>query len=163
MASKVLIIDGDDQGHFFLMVDGRTLYVGDDPTHADSVLTDLQIKRIHCELEVEDGASGNGEPPSAEGVCRDLLAGGAVQLGHAHLHMEEIVSQDDVELDTLAPLPDPATAPEQAAPTSTPGGPILRKHLRVIDGPDLGLTFIVPQTGTVCVGKSHKHAEIVLH
>src|SRR5258707_11441595 len=42
MASKVLIIDGDDQGHFFLMVDGQTLYVGDDPTHADSVLTDLR-------------------------------------------------------------------------------------------------------------------------
>ena len=46
MAKRVLVIDGDDQGHFFLSVDGGIMKIGDSPAHAEAVLRDLHRARV---------------------------------------------------------------------------------------------------------------------
>jgi hypothetical protein len=49
-----------------------------------------------------------------------------------------------------------------AAAAAAPTGHLIRQ-LVVIDGADKGRTFRLPQTGIVPVGKSNKHADVVLH
>src|SRR5262245_64918556 len=67
MAKRILVIDADDRGQFFLSVDGGTVTIGDSPGHADGVLRNLRVARIHCEVEVEEGLVVVSPPPGASG------------------------------------------------------------------------------------------------
>ena len=42
-------------------------------------------------------------------------------------------------------------------------GPRLKKRLLVIDGADQGQVFVLPDTGTVTLGKDRKYADVILH
>ncbi len=181
MATKVLVIDGDDQGHFFLAVEGQTVTIGDSPAHAEAVLRNLHIKRIHCEFEVEEEAvvvrapAGAGGAATGEsGLDQELIPGEAVRVGHAHLRLEAAPAGGNTELalptldDDLPRLADeePArgSAPPAAAASAEPAPASgVRKQLRVIDGADQGRSFFLPEAGSACVGKSSKHADIILH
>lgn len=168
MSSKVLVIDGQDRGHFFLSIDGNRLVVGDSPTHAEALLKDLHIKRIRCELEVEEGTVVVCDPATvAMFPDQQLLPGNLVQLGHADLRLEELFEEAPVEEELVAPDAGPMMAPTPAAAppaARSPAGAVgLPKQLRIVSGADLGKTFAVPQEGTVSVGKSQRHSEIVLH
>jgi len=190
MSSMVLVIDGQDRGRFSLSVDGGTLTVGI-PSQAEAVLKDLHIKRIRCELEVEDNAVVVRDPGAlALFADRELVSGGLVQLGHADLRFaefvdkaptEELVSPEketpeelvapekDASEDLVTPEPDalemPEDAPAPAAPAANAASAAawVPKLLRITAGLDLGKTFVVPGIGTVSIGKSHQRAEIVLH
>ena len=50
MAKRLLVIEPDDQGHFFLSVEAGTMIIGGDSKNAELVLRDLHIARIHCEV-----------------------------------------------------------------------------------------------------------------
>jgi len=179
MSSMILVIDGQDRGHFRLSIDGGTLTVGT-PSHAEAVLKGLHIKRIRCELEVDDSAVIVSDPSSvALFADQQLVSGGVMQLGHADLRFaefadkagpDELVSPEKDESDELvAPEPDAFEAPEEPSPPPAPAAIAppaavwAPKLLRITAGIDLGKTFIVPGVGTVSLGKSQQRAEIVLH
>lgn len=175
MAKRVLVIDGDDQGHFFLSVEGGTMTVGDSPTHAEVVLRDLHIRRIHCEVEVEEdhvlvsdaAAAVQGLPA----LRQELTPGGALHIGHSHLRLEPAASTPpaaasppilDDDLPGFADEEPVAVPPVAAPPAAEPTGQLL-KRLVVIDGADQGRAFNLPEIGIVTVGNSGKNADIVLH
>ena len=147
MAKKVLIIDHPAQGSFFLSVEGGALTVGDNPIRAAS-LRDLRISRIRCEVEVE-GEVEVAEPGPAGGppVHKPLRPGEDVKVGGTHLRLA--YPQDEEVVDAVA---------DEGADAERP-----RKVLRVIDGADMGRAFRLPEAGSVSIGKSGKHADVVLH
>ena len=57
MVKKLLVIDRDEKGRFFLSVDGATVTLGTSPAHPEAVLRDMQISRIRCEVEVDGDVS----------------------------------------------------------------------------------------------------------
>src|SRR5437660_8164991 len=80
MAKRVLVIDGSDRGHFFFSVDGKTITIGAGPAHAEAVLRDLHISRIHCEIEVEEDVIMVGD--------QRLHPGESHQVGPSRLRLE---------------------------------------------------------------------------
>jgi pSer/pThr/pTyr-binding forkhead associated (FHA) protein len=180
MAKRLLVIDRGDQGRFFLSLDSGTLTLGDSLTGADVVLRDLHVTRIHCEVEVaedwvvvdnpgHDAVAAEGAP----GIRQELHPGDALHVGHSHLRLEFVEAAAGADAPRLADdipglLPEAlAETAEKPAPLATTG-PVapqaaVRYVLRVIDGADQGRFFPLPESGTVTIGKSHKHADIVLH
>ena len=149
MTRRRLVIDSNDQGQFFLLVEGGTVTIGGSRKHADTVLKHLRVARIHCELEVEGDhvTLGNDE----------LQPGKVFNAGSSHFHLE--VSGGS------AGLAEEASSPpgEEAAAAAESGQARLRKRLLVIDGADHGRAFALPDTGTVCLGKDRRHADLLLH
>src|SRR4051794_27799463 len=160
MAKRILVIDGDDRGHFFLSVDGSTVVIGDRPNHAEALLRGLHISRIHCEVEVDDEAVAvDGAPGTLAGARQDLRVGGAVHVGHSRLRLEPGPGGSAFNLPTPTAVIPAASAPA-AAPVEA-GAAALR--LTVIDGADKGRHYSLPTQGSVTIGNSPKHADIVLH
>src|SRR6516164_3834883 len=95
MAKRLLVIDSDDKGHFFLAVDAGTMTVGPDRKNAEFVVRDLHVMRIHCEVEVDEDAVvvTNGDNTGALPVRRELYPGDAVHSGHAHVSL--LATTDD--------------------------------------------------------------------
>jgi pSer/pThr/pTyr-binding forkhead associated (FHA) protein len=151
MTKRLLVIDGDDQGPFFLSVEEGTMTLGGDPANAEAVLRGLHITRIHCEVEVDEDlvVVGNPKTETGEGAFRqELHPGEDFHLGHAHLRLGGAVGSA------------PAAGPQgETAPSE--GRPIRR--LLVIDGADRGRFFPLPETGSLTIGKSHKSCDIILH
>jgi len=170
MVKRLLVIDGDDQGHFFVMVDGGTMTIGG--SAADIILEDLHISRIHCEVEVDEDVVVVGKPESGGAPLRkELHAGEALQIGPSRLRLEGL---EGTEAPALAPvfsddeIPGFADAAPAAAPpaVTTPAAPAQATTLKkfvVIDGGDKGRFFSLPETGITTIGKSSKHADIALH
>lgn len=182
MSRRILVIDGDDKGHFFLAVDGGKMTIGDSPTHAEAVLKDLHIRRIHCEVEVEEDlvvvaaqaapVNGKGTPPQG------LHPGEVLHIGHSHLRLERNANDDLVRDDLPLPIddvgggdrsleeelrePEVAPADSLAPAAATPLGKLI-KRLTVIDGADKGRFFFLPESGSMTIGNSNRNAEIVLH
>ncbi len=185
MSMRHLVIDSKDLAQFFLLVEGDTVTIGGSRKHADTVLEHIRIARIHCELEVEGdhvALRANGNPADAR---REVCLGEVLDAGGSRLQLAEAPAaaapapHPPVSL-APAPLPqspvlalDDEALPElreedDAAPvlTETPPGPAqpsLRKRLLCIDGGDQGQSFLLPESGTVSVGKDRHHADIYLH
>jgi hypothetical protein len=176
MANRVLVVDGDDLGHFFLSIEGRTLKIGDHPSHPEVVLRELHIANIRCEIEVEDEAvvvqdatSMIGMASGKGGLRQELHSGGVFHAGHLHLRFdpgsareettsllsaEDLLRSDSAGAGIEAPGADAATS----VPTER-----AQIQLRVTDGADLGRCFYLPESGTVLLGSSSKNADLVLH
>jgi pSer/pThr/pTyr-binding forkhead associated (FHA) protein len=182
MAKRLLVIDSDDKGHFFLAVDAGTMMVGADRKNAEFVLRDLHVVRIHCEVEVDEDAVvvTNGDTSGALPVRRELYPGDAVHSGHARVSLlataddstASLAATADQDLPQLAELalakdaPTTAAAPAPPAVAHAATGPTqpgLSKRLFVIDGADQGRSYRVAESGSTKIGNSHKHADIVLH
>jgi hypothetical protein len=153
MPTQRLVIDGDDKGRFYLAVQDGALTVGAGPAPAGAVLGKLRVRRIHCELEVDEGpvticndCTTAGAPPRN----KEVQLGEEFQIGPAHLLL-------------VAPPGAPAPPKPAAAPTPPidPAGQPTR--LVVIDGADKGRSYPLVEVGCIPIGKSQKHAEIVLH
>ncbi len=54
MVKRLLVIDRDDQGDFFLTIDAGVLTLGSQPRKVEAVFRDLHISHIHCEIEVDE-------------------------------------------------------------------------------------------------------------
>jgi pSer/pThr/pTyr-binding forkhead associated (FHA) protein len=155
VATKTLVIDGSNLERFFLAVQAGTLRIGDSPAHPEGTLEGLQIVRIRCEVDVEDGR--DSFPIDQAGVIAPqvLRAGAEVRLTHARLSLRAGEAGNGSGT-TPAPVA-PAASPTPNAPHVGP------KRLKVTDGGDQGRSFPLPEVGTVSVGKAGAQAEIGLH
>jgi serine/threonine-protein kinase len=172
MSKRMLVIERDDQGQFVLAVKGGTLTIGASSAEAEIVLRDLHVSRLHCEVEVDeeivvaDTLDHNGAP-------QQLRPGSTLHAGLTHLQFllgapaaaaQSVAAVPAEELPELAPE-DTDGEPEQAAVRREPEPSDGRRRFRflVVDGADKGRHFALPESGIVTVGKSHKHADIILN
>jgi hypothetical protein len=181
MSKRLLIIDREDQEHFFLSVEKGVMTIGSDSANAEAILRNLHISRIHCEVEVEedlvlicDPERKPGQEASGPPLRCELHLGEGLQLGHSHFHFGAAPGGEaESESTVLANFTDeiivedeqkPAEKPAPAAvASSATAAPRLVKQLFVIEGADRGRAYILPEYGTITIGKSKKNAEIVLH
>jgi hypothetical protein len=175
MTKRLLVIDGDDRGQFFLSIEAGTLTVGGDAEHAAVVLRDLHISRIRCEVEVDEDKVVLGGLDAEEddlALRQELHPGEAVHAGLAHLRLEAAAEDAPARAaaddeDTIGLAEEPAAEgngqARPAAEDESPAEEQLHKRLLVVDGADQGRTFPLPAEGTVNIGNSQKSADIVLH
>jgi pSer/pThr/pTyr-binding forkhead associated (FHA) protein len=179
VATQCLVIDRDDKGRFFLSFEGGVVTIGDQPQDAEFVLRNLHVARIHCEVEVEEKVvvvAGAKAPLGQKPLHKELHPGEAVRLGHTEFRLQggpeaaaplfkddEIIGfADEVRLQPASgPAPAPSPAPAGPAPESAANQMI--KQLVVIDGGDKGRVFLLPDSGVCTIGKSNRHADIILH
>ncbi|CAN5134701.1 hypothetical protein BH10PLA2_BH10PLA2_22750 [soil metagenome] len=50
---RFLVVDGADKGKHFALPERGLVCVGKSHKHADIVLNDLYVSRVHCELRIE--------------------------------------------------------------------------------------------------------------
>jgi pSer/pThr/pTyr-binding forkhead associated (FHA) protein len=188
VATKRLFIDRDEHGHFFLSVEGGIVTIGDRPQDAELILRNLHVARIHCELDIEDEqvvVRGVKAPLGQKPLYQEMHPGEALHAGHSALRLEPIAQEtgasaappkgsekmkDDTSLGiaddlALAPIDGGANTAGGTATALAPqpiAGQLL-KQLVVIDGGDQGRVFVLPESGVCTIGKSSKHADIVLH
>jgi hypothetical protein len=168
MSRQMLVIERDDQDRFVLAVSGGTLTIGATAADAEIVLRHLHVTRLHCEVEVDDELVV-ADSPVIGGKLQELRAGGSLHSGQTRLHFQAgdapatpaaqpsdvpELALDELEDDNLPATPAPASGARSSA---------LQFRFLVVDGADKGRHFALPETGLVCVGKSHKHADIVLN
>jgi hypothetical protein len=162
MPRRRLIIEAGDAGQLVLQIDAGTLTLRGGRNNAEALLQSLRVARIYCELEVEGEPS---VPGGSQGPPRPLQAGEVFEVGACQLRVETEPSAPAAEHADEQPAGVKAgPAPEGlAAAAYSPSGTGEPKRLVVIDGADQGKTFRLPLSGTITLGKSRKHAEIVLH
>jgi pSer/pThr/pTyr-binding forkhead associated (FHA) protein len=168
MTRRLLVIDSDDQGQFYLSLESGTLTLGRSAESAEAVLRGLHVSRIHCEVEVEEDRLlvGTLGEPGAAPEDQELRPGEALQLSSAQLRLEEQAAGPAEGVLGDVPGLMSEERPAGGAPASDPrvsqGEPrILR--LVVTDGADQGQRFPLPESGTVTLGNNQKHADFVLH
>jgi pSer/pThr/pTyr-binding forkhead associated (FHA) protein len=172
MTKRLLVVEADDHGAFFLAVASGTMTVGGNPQNAEGVLRGLRISRIHCEVEVDDDpVVVSNAPAGGLSFRKELHLGDTLQLGRARLRLEAGADEGAAmprlsldETDDMPGLVEDEQPPEPPAPVEDDiPATALVKRLMVVDGADKGQFFFLPDDGTVTVGKSNKHADIVLH
>ncbi|HVS39052.1 MAG TPA: FHA domain-containing serine/threonine-protein kinase [Gemmataceae bacterium] len=163
MPPQRLVIDADDRKRFCLQVRDGALTIGADPAHADLVLNALRVVRIHCEVEIDEGALTVASDPTTPGGPvrgREIHLGEEHHIGSAHVRL--VMAPRG--LGALGPAPSsrpdiPAAAEGDAARAAAN----LVKRLLVTDGADLGRAYSLAHNGVVTIGNSHRHASVVLH
>jgi hypothetical protein len=163
-----LIIEAGEGGPLLLQIDAGTLTLRGSQKHPEAMLQSLRVARLHCELEVEE------EPVairgSGHGARRPLHPGEVLQAGDYQLRMEAesepaapLSGEEDDLIANIGTAEEPA--PQVSAPedSSSEEGGALPKCLVVIDGCDQGTSFRLPLSGTLTLGKSRKHSDVVLH
>ncbi len=150
MATRRLVITRDDEGQFFLQLDGDALSLGSSPEHADARIQSFRVVRIHCELEGEGGPLQIQTMEAGKlGPAHEVQPDERLNVAGCQLHFE--ASADDEAPETLEVEGEPG-------PTTNWG-----KRLFVIDGGDQGQFFALPASGTITLGKDRKLADIVLN
>ncbi|SMB94648.1 FHA domain-containing protein [Thermanaeromonas toyohensis ToBE] len=93
---RLLVVEGPDQGRTFVLHEGRQV-LGRNPT-CEVFLTDDQVSRQHCQIEVEEGksiltdlGSRNGTLVNGQPVQRALLnPGDHIQVGRTLLQVQVV-------------------------------------------------------------------------
>jgi serine/threonine-protein kinase len=153
MSKQRLVVRSDDSGQFFLVIDGDTVTVGGARANASTVLQNLRVLHVHCVLEVEgEHVTVRSDEGDVTGTPREMHAGEVHHSSGAELCLQGPAGS------AAAPAPAPPAAPPPAA-----AGPRLKKRLLVIDGADQGQVFVLPDNGTVSLGKDRKHSDFILH
>jgi hypothetical protein len=167
MATRRLVITGNDQGQFFLLIEGDTLTVGGSRLGPTTVLQRVRVAHIHCVLDVEgEQVTCRADEPGRPGTPRDVRPGEILEAGGSRLVLEAAAAPPVLDDVGLLPVdgPAPSLAPLGPAAADQPdAGPVLAKRLLVIDGADKGQILPLPESGSVTVGKDRKHADLVLH
>jgi hypothetical protein len=179
VARQRLVIDCDEKAPFCLAIDRGVVTIGDNPQDAELVLRNLHVARIRFEIEVEDArvvVDGVKAPLGQPPLHKELQPGEAVRIGGKEIRLEGNVGtapavgrpEAGPGSITLRPPQPPVSAPVATVPApagpapETVGGQVC-KQLVVIDGGDQGRVFPLPHSGVCAIGKSSKHAAIVLH
>jgi pSer/pThr/pTyr-binding forkhead associated (FHA) protein len=161
--TRRLCIDSTGQGTFFLLVEGGTVTIGGSRKHADTVLQNLRVVGIRCELEVEgEQISLRDEDPDNPNASRMIPLGEVLQTGGSSFSLKAVGDIPDGEAaDRLQEAGERIDdeVEESVAVDET----AMRKLLLVIDGADQGRSFLLPEAGTVTIGKDRKYADIVLN
>jgi serine/threonine protein kinase len=110
MAKDLRVIAGPDKGQFYRLFEGHPLLLGRS-RHAFSPLKDLQVSRIHCEVELEDG----------QVHITDMDSGSGTFLNGTRIHDEYLKDGDVVQIgQTQLRLQDERAAEASAPPTAVP-------------------------------------------
>ena len=127
MLGHLQVVSGPDLGRSFPLEDGQALVIGRGQNTATQ-LKDLQVSRVHCELQIAGGRFRLVDNGSAGGTLvngqrveeKDLRPGDTIQIGETTFRL---VTADVHQRDTLAPKarPRPAAA---AAPSDLTGSTI---------------------------------------
>jgi len=161
MTRRRLVIDSKDQGQFFLLVEGGTVTIGGRDNPAETVLQNLRVCRIHCELEVE----GEAIAVRRDSGSQELQPGVVLQTSASDLHLE--ADREDLAEDTPGLLSDQETAlaPAMATAETMPSTSVktVPKRFVVVDGADQGRSFILLEMGTMTIGKDRRYADITLN
>jgi serine/threonine protein kinase len=115
MPRELRVIAGPDKGQFYRLFENHPLLLGRS-RHAFSPLKDLQVSRVHCEVELEDGQvhvtdtdSGGGTFLNGKRIQEEYLKDGDVlQIGQTQLRLH--VEPDSGE---AAARPTAAAPPKQ--------------------------------------------------
>jgi serine/threonine-protein kinase len=166
MAKRRLVINSDDSSQFVLLIEGDMVTIGGPRVNAASVLQPLRVVHVHCVLEVEgDEITLRNDEPEGPGTPEAIRPGEVLRAGSSQLCLQgdagPAVSLDDdagllpVESE---PQEDAAAAAAQAVQQAK-----REKRLLVVDGADQGQSFMLPDSGTITLGKDRKYADIILH
>lgn len=126
MVWRFRVVDGADLRKLFLLPEKGKTTIGSSARHADIVLHDLYVGRLHCEIEVDGELVRVRTPTEANGVVlvngkkvveHELAVGDILRVGNSHLRLEPHDPKD---------LPDDDA--EVATPTA-PSGPRKLPHL----------------------------------
>jgi hypothetical protein len=103
---QLLVFDGADRGATFRLPEAGCILIGNSAKHAELVLHDLYVSRVHCEVDVRDdrvyvthceGKKGtliNGQPITGE---QELRFGDVLRVGNSHIRLETAVASDEPE------------------------------------------------------------------
>lgn len=127
MAWRFHVVDGADQNKFFLLPEQGKVTLGRSQRHADIILHDLYVARVHCEVEVEENdVLVRLFPEATAGMLINgvksgehrLHPGDILRIGNSHLKLEpheagtdpeedeeEAIEAEVVEDDEPRPLP----------------------------------------------------------
>jgi pSer/pThr/pTyr-binding forkhead associated (FHA) protein len=163
--TRKLIIESNDQGAFFLLVEGKTVTIGSKQNPAETVLQNVRVRRIHCELEVEGDqvAVTRAQPGQGPSGPRKLQAGEVVKASNADLHLDGVPKEESSESIGLLPVEDGSPAAETAAASAAATEPATLKRLFVVDGADQGRSFLLSGAENIYIGKDRKNADIHLN
>jgi hypothetical protein len=93
---RLLVIDGADQGRFYLLPESGITLIGNGQKHADVCLHDLYVARVHCEVAVADGQVTVTARDTPAGTLINgkkitlgpLHPGDVLRAGNSHLRLE---------------------------------------------------------------------------
>src|SRR5205823_7640800 len=94
---RLRVIDGADQGELFDLPDHGTITIGRGEGHADFVLHDLYVSRVHCSVEVGEGRlivthleGQNGTLIDGRPISRPeaLTPGSVLRVSNTHMRLE---------------------------------------------------------------------------
>jgi serine/threonine protein kinase len=107
MPRRLIVIDGADQGRWYSLADEGIRTVGSSHRHADILLNDLYVSRVHCQLKVEGDivllTAMDNCPTLVNGskvIEQALSLGDVVRIGNSHLRFEIADVTDPKEEDT---------------------------------------------------------------
>ncbi len=164
MAKRRLVISSDDPNQFVLLIEGDMVTIGGPRADAATVLQQLRVVHVHCVLEVEgDHLTVRNDEPSGPGAAQEMQTGQVVRADSAQVCLQADAAAAPAEEPGLLPVDAEPAAPGAAA--TAQGGPQGRreKRLLVVDCGDQGQAFMLPESGTITLGKDRKYADIILH
>jgi serine/threonine protein kinase len=151
MLGHLQVIAGPDQGRAFPLEDGQTLVIGRGQ-NTGTQLKDLQVSRVHCELQMVGGKFRLLDNGSAAGtlvngkkiVEQDIKPGDVIQIGTTQLKIHLAGAHDQGTV--VVRPPEPARTMEPAAgPTNLAG--------QTISHYEFGDLIAKGQTGSVYKGR----------
>jgi serine/threonine protein kinase len=97
MAWRLLVVDGADQGHVYLLPETGEVAIGNSQKHADICLHDLYVGRVHCLISVADGRVMAAAVESSQDTFvngqkiaeHELQLGDVLRVGNSHLRLED--------------------------------------------------------------------------
>jgi len=134
LTKRLFVIDGADHGHSYAVPEAGVVTIGNSRKHADIVLHDLYVARVHCELHVDEGRVRVTHKEGARGTLingqriteQELNLGDILRVGNSHLRYEIGVPDPRAAAETLDDLGTFAVAPaaggivaRKSAPTAT--------------------------------------------
>lgn len=97
MSWRLFVVDGADQRQFFVLPQQGTVAIGRSQRHADIILHDLFVARVHCEVVLSDESIlVRALPDATSGMFINgakvqeglLKAGDVLRVGNSHLRLE---------------------------------------------------------------------------
>jgi pSer/pThr/pTyr-binding forkhead associated (FHA) protein len=101
---RLVVIDGADQGRLLYLPEEGSVSVGSNSKHADLVLHDLYVARVHCEVAVQEGEvlvshieGQNGTLIGGQRITgpHALRPGEVMRVGNSYLRLESEVVEDN--------------------------------------------------------------------
>jgi pSer/pThr/pTyr-binding forkhead associated (FHA) protein len=95
LAKRLVVVDGADKGQVFPVPDRGIITIGRDRKHADFILHDLYVGRIHCLIQIDGDKvevaeeSGHDTLLNGQKISKQVMnVGDVVRVGNSHIRLE---------------------------------------------------------------------------